>query len=64
MALNTRINNTNQERANRNPQQDTEAGTIPTVENKRLNQVKLILLFIHFIISVVLCILLIVIIWH
>jgi hypothetical protein len=64
MALNARINNNNQEPANRNPLPDTEAGTNITVDNRRLNQVKLILFFIHVIISVVLCIPLIVIIWN
>jgi hypothetical protein len=63
MALNTRISNTNLEVVNRNPPPDTEAGTNPTVDNQRLNQIKLILLFIHVIISVVLCIPLIIIIW-
>ncbi|CAF1044907.1 unnamed protein product [Adineta steineri] len=64
MARNARVSYTNQEGVNANVQPDTEAGTNPTIENQRLNKVKLFLFLIHIIISIVLSIPLIIIIWN
>lgn len=64
MALNNRVSNANLEAVNRNVPQDTEADTNPTVDNQRLNLIKLILFLIHVIISVVLYIPLVIIIWN
>jgi hypothetical protein len=64
IAINARISNTNQEPINTHVAPDTEAGTNPTVDNLRLNKVKLILFLIHVIISVVFCIPIVVIIWN
>jgi hypothetical protein len=64
MALNARISSTNSGPASRNVLVDTEAATNPTVDNQRLNQVKLILFFVHAIVSVAFCIPFLVIIWN
>jgi hypothetical protein len=64
MAINARISNINQEPIDRHAVPDTEVGTNPTVDNRRLNKVKLILFLIHVIISVVFCIPILVIIWN
>jgi hypothetical protein len=64
IAINARISNANQEPIDRHDVPDTEVGTNPTVDNLRLNKVKLILFLIHVIISVVLCIPIVVIIWN
>ena len=64
MAINTRINNTDQNPPSRNAVPDTESNTNPPVHNQRLNQLKLILLFIHVIISIALSVPFIVLIWN
>jgi len=63
MALNARISNTNQEPTGRNNPVDTESDGNPTVDNRRLNKVKVILLLMHIFISIVCGISLIVLIW-
>jgi hypothetical protein len=64
MALNARVSNIIEEPANRNLVHDTEADTKPTVDNQRLNIVKLILFFIHIIVTIVFFIPMIFIIWN
>jgi hypothetical protein len=64
MALNARVSNIIEEPANRNLVLDTEADTKPTVDNQRLNIVKLILFFIHIIVTIVFYIPMIFIIWN
>jgi len=51
-----RVRGGNQENVSRNVRPDTEAGTNTNVGNQRLNKIKLLLLFIHIIISITLAV--------
>jgi hypothetical protein len=53
---NIRVGAGNQENISRNVRPDTEAGTNTNVGNRNLNQIKLLLLFLHIIISITLAV--------
>ncbi|CAF1368530.1 unnamed protein product [Adineta steineri] len=57
---NARVDDRNQENINANVRADTEASTNANVGNRRHNQIKILLLFIHIIVTTVLSIVLIV----
>jgi hypothetical protein len=60
MANNGRVGDANQENIGRNVRPDTEAGTNVNVGNQRHNQIKLLIIFCHIIISITLSVSLIV----
>jgi len=60
MVNNGRVGDANQENIGRNLRPDTEAGTNVNVGNQRHNQIKLLIIFFHIIISITLSVSLIV----